>query len=436
MVLRILLLLLIALPLRPTVAVGQELSVPWRQLAFAGSVAHALAVGDGGRVLYLATDLGLHVSEDGGDTWLYAGQGLEAAGAPRVDALAVSSRDPETAFAGTLAGANAGLYVTHDLGHTWRIVWQGRRAEGVSAFATAHDDPRRIMAAVALRELGEDYLVASADGGERWAAVHLDSGSYRTKLLALTLTSGGTSAAYAATTQGLFVSSDGGGTWRDTGRASDAAAVTAIPGRTDFAFASSGRGLLVSRDGGSSWQSFRGPRLSVCETYAQDGLGAVGGRAPLLVATTASSCPGEPGRIYGTLLAGNRSARWFFLDSGLPLAERPRIVVDDTASPRAYALTHDGLWVADLSAVMGPSEPPSAVETATAERGIENAAPVPNSPETAEQPSAVPAAEVEPAAGSLGGEGDMVVTVVTVAAGVAVLLAVTHAFPWRRRGRG
>jgi hypothetical protein len=135
------------------------------------------------------------------------------------------------------------------------------------------------------------------------------------------------------------------------------------------------------------------------------------------------------------LLAGTRGVRWFYLDAGLPTAERPRIVIDASSTPKAYALTHDGLWVANLPVPLAPAGPTvSAATTPDPERGTENAAPVPNSPEPEELPGATPVAAAGPALGLPGGEGGAIVALVSLAAGIAVFFAFTYPPP-PRRGR-
>jgi len=134
-------LLMVVAP-RPVAADG----LLWHLFAFDGERVNAVAVGDAGRVVYLSTDQGLQVSDDGGETWLCAWQDLAGEGAPPVVTLAVDPRDPRTAYAGTDCGSGAGLYVTHDLGLHWQRIFAGPGQGGIRSVAVSPTDPDVILA--------------------------------------------------------------------------------------------------------------------------------------------------------------------------------------------------------------------------------------------------------------------------------------------------
>lgn len=419
---RLLLLAALVVGASPRPAAGQELTLAWRQLAFDGVAVHALALGDEGRVLYLSTDLGLQVSEDGGESWLYAGLGLEAVEAPRVEALAVSPRDARTAFAGTLAGSYAGIYVTRDLGRTWWKAWSGLRGEGIRTIAVAEVDPQPVLAVTAQRERADEYLVLSPDGGRLWMPVLLNSGAHPLAILDVTFRPGSGNVAYVASSDGLLLSGDGGRAWQLSRRGVTGASIAAIPGRAGWLFASGGRELLLSRDGGRSWQPLRGPRVGSCEAFSPDGIAASGGETPVLLATTTSLCAQVPGRVYAAALTGNRVQDWDAVDAGLPLERSPRVIAGPWQAPKAYALTNSGLWVADVPAGRTVDSRAGEERAQELEHGTKDAAAVPNSP--AEGATAV--AGTDGKAAPPGGEAFPVLAFGAVAVLVVWWLAATR----------
>jgi photosystem II stability/assembly factor-like uncharacterized protein len=144
----------------------QAQAVTWRPLAFSGAKITALATGASGRTLYVGTDLGLQVSDDGGETWFYAGQDFDAKRAGNVVALAVDPRDPQRAFAGTEPGPNGGIFLTKDQGRHWQRILAGRRGEGFPLITISPDEPDRIAAISYLISGSDDELVLSKDGGQ------------------------------------------------------------------------------------------------------------------------------------------------------------------------------------------------------------------------------------------------------------------------------
>lgn len=66
--------------------------------------------------VYAAGDTGLYRSDDAGETWQMAAQGLPAGG---VVALALDPRQPQRLYAATPAGA---LYLSEDGATSWRAL--------------------------------------------------------------------------------------------------------------------------------------------------------------------------------------------------------------------------------------------------------------------------------------------------------------------------
>ncbi len=324
----------------------------WRRIALPGVQTTALAATENGRVLYLGSELGLHVSEDGGETWLYAGSDLEQVGAPPVRAIALHPRDPRIAFAGTEQGPSAGIYYTDDLGQHWRLVFAGRRQDGIRVLAISPDAPERVYAVAMAHDGNDDELVASEDGGRTWQ-VRLPDGSWHAvKYYALAVPRGGADLIYAASSQGVLVGRDGGRRWENVSDPKVPAYGLALAPDGGGLYVTGQREILLGRDLGATWRRVAGPALSVCQLHGHNGLVIGPAQAPVLYAATRSLCQQESATVLALpLVRGQRE--WIDVGGGLPPAMEVRLVLVGGEQPRLYALGPDGLWVADLT--VGPA---------------------------------------------------------------------------------
>jgi hypothetical protein len=133
----------------------------WQVRSLAGEVDfHAMAVGDGGSVIYGWNGYGqpaLHRSIDEGHTWqvVDAPQLATAGGAY---ALAVHPDDPDRLWAAT----GTGLLHSRDAGVSWQQATSGAPATAIAVDPT---DPDRLVAYTAAPG---DGLVESRDGGQAW----------------------------------------------------------------------------------------------------------------------------------------------------------------------------------------------------------------------------------------------------------------------------
>jgi len=254
--------------------------------------------------LFAGTTSGVYRTLDGGESWLSANTGLPSL---IVRTLAVSP-----GYAGdhtVIAGTPGGACVTTESGDTWgvvntglgnldisavavspaytadKMVFAGTRYDGVykatgPALEWARSCDGIIGLAMNVVVISPDYVhdrtafagtngggvFKSADGGAGWikssAGLPKDaSGSYPPiNSLSVSPDYADHDTVVAGTGAGLFISTDGGSGWAESGGgiiASDIRAVTVSP-----AFASDGTiyagtyggGVFVSRDGGANWQ--------------------------------------------------------------------------------------------------------------------------------------------------------------------------------------
>ena len=281
--------------------------------------------------LYLGTAFGgLVRSADAGATWRPANSGLKGGfGLLRLPMVSTVVPDPasmERAYAGT----SEGLYVTDDAGSSWREIAIDAHSEfgGVSAVALDPSDPKRLYVA----RTGPSGMAASADGGKTWHEIEsgLDTandfnalavdpkspktlyvgtdegGVYKSvdrgdgwqpARMGLPCSSEGSMAkcsayvwalavdpesperVYAATSEGVFRSANGAGSWE---RASDGlpaggdghAAVVGLlvdPRSSSTLYAATASGVYRSDDGAGSWSRVAdGPSHKVVLALALD----------------------------------------------------------------------------------------------------------------------------------------------------------------------
>ncbi len=156
----------------------------------------ALAADPSGPGVLLAgtAGAGVYRSTDGAGTWAASGVGLVNTPISRV---VVDDVD-----AAIFAVGPAGVYRSHDGGASWELNLAG--GGNSVALAGAPSQPRTLYAAL----LPLSQVSRTQDGGDHWEQV---SDSLGTSSLAVS--AGDPATVYAATTQGLMKSTDGGASW-------------------------------------------------------------------------------------------------------------------------------------------------------------------------------------------------------------------------------
>lgn len=189
----------------------------------------------------------------------------------RVAALALHPSNSQILYVG---GAQGGIWKSTDAGATWVPLGDAQCSLAVGSITIDPVDPNIVYVGTGEENFsGDSYygcgILRSTDGGATWATLgqsvfQTTSGGARVgKVLIDPATAGSTSTTlYAATSFGLYKSTDGGTTWtqvlyRGYGYVND----VVMPGTTGnpiFAaaagpFANAGNGLYKSLDQGASW---------------------------------------------------------------------------------------------------------------------------------------------------------------------------------------
>lgn len=318
----------------------------WHPLAFSGTATSALAVAEDGDLLYLATELGLHSSTDGGETWRFVGNGLDRYSAPPVVSLTIDPQDASVVYAGTEQGPEAGLFVSRDRGLHWERLFAGRRDDGVRAVAVSPVDSNLVfMATMTHPGLGDELLV-SRDAGNSWEVLLGCSGWHAEKFYTLVPDRSDADTIYVASSLGVLVSHDGGHSWNNSPTLRKPVlglAVLSID--PSWLVAATQHDIVASRDRGSTWYKIKGPTLPACRVYEPGGLVVTSSTEPTLYVTTRSLCSGTPAEVMSLRLGGeDGEVNWSQLGDRLPDCTELRLAVGGGADPRVYVATADGLW--------------------------------------------------------------------------------------------
>ena len=232
---------------------------------------------------------GLYYTEDGGQQWHYALEGLAG-----TNTLALAY-DPENANRVYL-GTTVGLHISDDGGRSWQLQNDTRRSANSQlltktgsnselAVGSVVVDPRnvqRVIAGVGNKRdstINQAAVFRSTDGGKRFESVRFGPTSDSDKSI-LQL-------AYDYNRENVFAATAEGGLWRgaDFGASGQWAQVTNPPNTTNqvegvavapdgtlyAAFGvqgAEGTALFASRDRGQSWQSLAGTGQPTDEAYS------------------------------------------------------------------------------------------------------------------------------------------------------------------------
>lgn len=193
-------------------------------------------------MLYAGTKNGIYISKNSGDDW----QRIEAETMPLdINSMAIDPRNTSTIYAGTTWRP----YKSTDSGKSWRLIKAG-----------LIDDSD--VFAITINAQNNDHLIASAcsgiyesrNGGERWSKIQgIPSTSRRTRDIVQHPSIPGT--VYAGTTQGFWMSTNGGKTWiMTTPRTLEVNSIAVHPEEPNRVFIGTNNfGVLVSTDGGRNF---------------------------------------------------------------------------------------------------------------------------------------------------------------------------------------
>jgi photosystem II stability/assembly factor-like uncharacterized protein len=193
-------------------------------------------------VILVGTVNGVWISTNSGDDF----KKIDSVTMPiNIDSLAMDPRNTSTMYAGTWWRA----YKTTDSGKSWRLIKEGMIDDSdVFAITIDQQNPDHVIASAC------SGIYESFNAGELWKKVQgIPSQSRRTRDILQHPSRPGT--VYAATTQGFWMTADGGRTWAlTTPKTLEINSVTVHPADPNKVFiGTSNYGIMVSNDGGRNF---------------------------------------------------------------------------------------------------------------------------------------------------------------------------------------
>jgi len=184
---------------------------------------------------------GVFKSEDRGETW----RKIINIQTPTINSLAVDPRDTRIIYAGTWWRA----YKTYDGGSNWKLIKNGMIDDSdVFSININSSNPDHVVASAC------SGIYESLNGGEVWRKIQgIPSTSRRTRDIVQHPSRSGT--LFAGTTEGFWLSTDGGRSWKmTTKRFIEINSIAVHPNEPDRIFIGTNNyGVLVSNDGGRNF---------------------------------------------------------------------------------------------------------------------------------------------------------------------------------------
>lgn len=193
-------------------------------------------------VILVGTIEGVWISRNSGDDW----EKIESKTMPiNIDSLAVDPRSTDTIYAGTWWRP----YKTTDAGKTWRLIKEGMIDDSdVFAITIDEENPNHVIASAC------SGIYESHNSGERWSKIQgIPSQSRRTRDILQHPTMPGT--LYAATTEGFWMTSNGGKSWAlTTQKDIEINSIAVHPDAPSRVYIGTNNyGVMVSNDGGKNF---------------------------------------------------------------------------------------------------------------------------------------------------------------------------------------
>jgi photosystem II stability/assembly factor-like uncharacterized protein len=302
--------------------------------------------------LLLATDRGgVLASEDGGAGFQASNTGFSQR---QVASLLADAKNPGTLYAGVINGKSyGGVFVTSDFGRTWKQQSDG--LNGRDIFLLAQNADGTLLAGTSdgvYRWTGSTWASASGESAPppppvkpvkhtahktatrkshrrteaKAVSPHLDTRTIQGRITALAAAG---STWYAATSQGVFVSTNDGAAWQGpmltsqaTGNSQSHVGITALAVAGDAIYVGRRQDIMVSSNQGANWQPVVFPAaLTAVDalTATPDGMLWAGGREGLFYTSDRGQTWGKLGQlpVLGiTSLAWDPAMKRVILTSG------------------------------------------------------------------------------------------------------------------------
>ena len=260
-----------------------------------------------GRRIYAATNDGLFVSDDAGDSWTFAEVEALSPDGVGVGKVLIDPVTPANVYVASCCG----LRKSSNGGATFETTSLESRVLDYAIDPTA---PSTLHAITAIG------LFRSLDAGATWTRMDAAPAG------ATAIASAGAPALYVATPAGVFASDDGGSGWDPTALTVPASYVATPPGASGTVYAVTADGLEKSTNGGTSWDPLTLPTTAAVVALAFD--------------------PDDPGVVYavlspsGLLRSPNGGTSWDDVGEGFtPLDPIAAVAVDPTEPSTLYAGT-------------------------------------------------------------------------------------------------
>ena len=313
-----------------------------------------------------AGGVGVFKSTDGGASWSPATTGLtcisSAPGGPpvtvtcAVTALALDPTTPTTLYAGARLGTGGGgVFKSTDGGGSWSPATTGLTCGAftcdVNALALDPTTPTTLYAGTST-----GGVFKTIDGGGSWSPVNtgLPCGPFTCGVTALALDPTTPTILYAGTEDGVFKTTDGGTSWRNTLAVPRVSALALDPTTPTTLYAGTqsrggpagsvnpAQGVFKSTDGGGSWSP---------ATTGLTCVSAAPGGAPVTVTCSVAALaldPTTPTILYAGTFSGGvfksmtGGANWSPVNTGLPCGASPcfpvpALALDPTTPTTLYA---------------------------------------------------------------------------------------------------
>jgi len=281
-------------------------------------------------ILFIATNDSVYKSRDEGATWITVTEGL---GHARILSLAVHPTNPSQVYAGTLGDA---VYRSVDGGHRWSIINAGMKEHVayVNGFVFYPQNPDAILAATTVG------IFRTTNGGMAWEEMP-SKGMDSVYTVSAALDPADPRIIYAGTSGGVYKTVDGGMTWKEANNGM----IEAEPGtalslgvnalvmdrqRTATLYAGTTQGAFKTVDAAANW------------TKIQEGMGQGFVSAFLIHPKEASTLwAGTEDGVYKTTDGGGH---WTRLDRGLTNLNVRSLAMHPENPDILYAGTQGGLF--------------------------------------------------------------------------------------------